>query len=224
MSAPTSSPPRPVLDYAAQQRKPTRNLIGIGLMILLHAALLYAISSGLGRKFVKIVKAPVEAKLIEEVKLPDLPPPPPPPPKNLPPPPPPAYVPPVDVPQASAPAAVGAITAVTSTPPPPAPVVVAPPPAPQVRVPAILNAASNCPKPEYPAASRRMEEEGTVLLRFLVEVDGKIVQAAIEKSSGFPRLDEAAKLALSKCQFKPGTVDGKAEQSWANLKYTWKLE
>jgi protein TonB len=93
-----------------------------------------------------------------------------------------------------------------------------------VRVPPLLNAAVNCPKPEYPAAARRNEEEGTVQLRFLVDVDGKVVQAQVDKSSGSTRLDDAARLALSKCQFKPGTLDGRPEQSWASMKYTWRLE
>ncbi len=69
-----------------------------------------------------------------------------------------------------------------------------------------------------------MEEEGTVTLKFLIGVDGKVMQADIEKSSGFTRLDEAARNALSKGQFRPGTVDGKPEQSWASIKYTWRLE
>ena len=81
-----------------------------------------------------------------------------------------------------------------------------------------------CAKPDYPSASRRLEEEGTVTLKFLIGVDGKVLQADIEKSSGFVRLDEAARNALAKCQFRPGTVDGKPEQSWASIKYTWRLE
>lgn len=93
-----------------------------------------------------------------------------------------------------------------------------------VRVAPIINAAQNCQKPEYPSASRRLEEEGTVQLRFLVGIDGLVIQSQVEKSSGFARLDEAARAGLSKCQFKPGTVDGKPEQSWATMKYTWRLE
>jgi protein TonB len=69
-----------------------------------------------------------------------------------------------------------------------------------------------------------MEEEGTVSLRFLVAVDGKVIQSEIEKSSGYKRLDEAARAGLSKCQFRPATVDGKPEQAWASIKYTWRLE
>jgi TonB family protein len=50
-----------------------------------------------------------------------------------------------------------------------------------------------------------MEEEGTVTLKFLIGVDGKVIQADIEKTSGFTRLDEAARNALSKCQFRPAS-------------------
>ena len=208
-------------DYASRQRKPTKHLVGLGLVVLLHLLLLWAINSGLARSFVKKLKGPVEAVLLEEQK-PDIPPPPPPPPpKNLPPPP--AYVPPVDVP-VSAPPAANAIAAVSNTPQPvappsPAPVAAAAP----VRVGAVVNSA-NCEKPEYPSASRRLEEEGTVSLRFLVGVDGKVIQAEVDKSSGFRRLDEAARAGLAKCQFKPATVDGKPEQAWASMKYTWRLE
>ncbi|MFM2057082.1 MAG: hypothetical protein RLY71_1467 [Pseudomonadota bacterium] len=226
-------------DYASRQRQPTKHLIGLGLVVVLHMALLWAINSGLARAFVKKIKGPVEAVMLEEAK-PDIPlpppPPPPPPPKNAPPPPPPAYVPPVDVQVTQAPAA-NAIAAVTNAPPkveappppPPAPAPPPPPPPPPappaepVRTPAVAN-ASGCEKPEYPSASRRLEEEGTVSLRFLVGVDGKVLQAEIEKSSGFKRLDEAARTGLSRCQFKPATVDGKPEQGWASLKYTWRLE
>lgn len=207
-------------DYASRQRKPGKHLVGIGLVVVLHLLIVWAINSGLARAFVKKIKGPVEAVLLEEQK-PDIPPPPPPPPpKNLPPPPP-AYVPPVDVPVA-APATANAIAAVSNTPPPPAlpaPVVKAEP----VRTGAVVNSA-NCEKPEYPSASRRLEEEGTVFLRFLVGADGKVVQAEVEKSSGYKRLDEAARAGLSRCQFKPATADGKPEQAWASMKYTWRLE
>lgn len=222
-------------DYASRQRKPTKHLIGLGLVVVLHLLLFWAISSGLARAVVKKIQGPVEAVLLEDTK-PDIPPPPPPPPppKNLPPPPP-AYVPPVEV-AVAAPAPVNAIAAVTATPQPPAPIVVtapapvapAPPPAPvvkaePVRVAAVVNSA-NCEKPDYPSASRRLEEEGTVSLRFLVGVDGKVIQSEVEKSSGFKRLDEAARAGLSRCAFKPATVDGKPEQGWASMKYTWRLE
>jgi protein TonB len=211
-------------DYASRQRKPSKHLLGLGLVVVLHLLLFWAINSGLARAFVKKIKGPVEAVLLEDTQ-PDIPPPPPPPPpKNLPPPPP-AYVPPVEVPVVNAAPAANAIAAVSATPQPPAP------PAPTapavksepVRTGAVVNSA-NCEKPEYPSASRRMEEEGTVSLRFLIGPDGNVIQSEIEKSSGYKRLDEAARAGLSRCQFRPATVDGKPEQAWASMKYTWRLE
>jgi protein TonB len=216
-------------EYRIRQRKPSRLWISLGFVALLHALLLWAISAGLAHKFVQIVKGPVEAVLLEETK-PDIPPPPPPPPpKNLPPPPP-AYVPPVEV-QVNTPPPVNAIAAVSNkpqaeAPPSPLPVVSnAPPapPAPMARTAAVIS-ASSCEKPDYPSASRRLEEEGTVTLKFLVGVDGKVKESAVEKSSGFKRLDEAARQGLAKCQFKPGTENGQPVEGWANIKYTWKLD
>ena len=216
-------------EYARRQRKPTRFLMNLGIVIVLHALLLWAISSGLAHKFVKIVKGPVEAVLLEETK-PDIPPPPPPHPHKHLPPPPPAYVPPVEV-QVNTPPPVNAIAAVSNkpqaeAPPSPLPVVSnAPPapPAPIARTAAVIS-ASSCEKPDYPSASRRLEEEGTVTLKFLVGMDGKVKESAVEKSSGYKRLDEAARQGLSKCQFKPGTENGHPVEGWANIKYTWKLD
>ena len=217
-------------DYASRQRTSRKHVIGLAVVVVLHGLLFWAINSGLARKFVKVIKGPVEAVLLEETK-PDIPPPPPPPPppKNLPPPPP-SYVPPVDI-QVATPPPMNAIAAVSNTPQPVAPPSPLPvqmsappaPPAPPVQTAAVIS-ASSCEKPEYPSASKRLEEEGTVQLKFLVGVDGKVMESAIEKSSGFRRLDEAARAGLSKCQFKPATVDGKPQQSWASMKYTWRLE
>jgi protein TonB len=210
-------------DYASLQRKPGKHLIGLGLVVVFHFLLFWAINSGLARAFVKKIKGPVEAVLLEETK-PDIPPPPPPPPaKNLPPPP--AYVPPVEVPVVNTVPAANAIAAVSATPQPPSPPTPTSPTVKSepVRTGAVVNSA-NCEKPEYPSASRRMEEEGTVSLRFLIGVDGKVIQSEIEKSSGYKRLDEAARAGLSRCQFRPATVDGKPEQAWASMRYTWRLE
>jgi protein TonB len=212
-------------NYAAPSYPPRQHGLGIALVIVLHLLLLWAIQSGLARVVTQKAKVVVEAVLLSEDK-PAIPPPPP---KNLPPPPknvspPPAYVPPVEVP-VTVPAPANAISAVANTPSPPAPAVPAAP-APKaepVRTAAVVS-STHCEKPEYPSASRRLEEEGTVHLRFLVGVDGKVIQSEVEKSSGYKRLDEAARAGLSRCQFRPATVDGKAEQAWASMRYTWRLE
>jgi protein TonB len=192
--------------YAARQRSPRKHLTGIGWVMLLHALLLWAISTGLARDVVRMTENTVEAVLMSEAPPPAPTPPPKTPPPKTPAPPPPA-------PTSTAPA-------ITQTAAPPA----AAPQAPAIRMGAVIQAGAHCAKPDYPSASRRLEEEGTVTLKFLIGADGKVLQADVEKSSGFTRLDEAARNALSKCQFRPGTVDGKPEQSWASIKYTWRLE
>ena len=59
------------------------------------------------------------------------------------------------------------------------------------------------PKPTYPMLSRRAGEEGRVMLRVMVEVSGTPSKVEIEKSSGFPRLDEAALDAVKRWKFVP---------------------
>ena len=84
--------------------------------------------------------------------------------------------------------------------------------------------SASCDKPEYPAASRRFEEQGNVVLRFLVGEEGQVLESQIRSSSGSARLDEAARAALSKCKFKPGSVDGKPQRAWTTMTYRWILE
>lgn len=234
------------------QNRARRKPWGLGVVVLLHLLVFWAIQAGLTRDITRQLPQVVQAVLLQETPPPPPPPPPkvdpppaplPPPPKPQPPPPvAPAPPPPVAPPSAAPPAQVPtvevavvpsvvptqAITAVTKSAPQPAPAVAAAPAAPAraappTRTPASVSAAQ-CDKPDYPSASRRMEEEGTVSLRFLVGVDGKVIQSEIEKSSGFKRLDEAARAGLSKCRFQPATVDGRPEQAWASMKYTWRLE
>ncbi|PIT83217.1 energy transducer TonB [Limnohabitans sp. 15K] len=215
-----------------------RKLWGVAGVVVLHALLLWAIQAGLHRTVAQKLPTVVQALLLEE-KRPEPPPPEPPakaPPQAPPPktPPPPAFVPPAEVPALVAPP--NAIAAVTANPAPaPAaaptsapPTATASPAAPQRTAPATRTAAgvnmAQCDKPEYPSASRRMEEEGTVGLKFLVGADGKVIQSEIEKSSGYKRLDEAARAGLAKCLFRPAMVDGKPEQAWTTIKYVWRLE
>ncbi|MES2105104.1 MAG: TonB family protein [Pseudomonadota bacterium] len=79
------------------------------------------------------------------------------------------------------------------------------------------------PKLEYPAISRRMGEAGKVALRVLVNEKGRAEKVEIEKSSGFSRLDEAAKQALMRALFKPYIEDGKALTFWTSGVFTFDL-
>ncbi|MBV5325373.1 MAG: TonB family protein, partial [Rhodospirillaceae bacterium] len=57
----------------------------------------------------------------------------------------------------------------------------------------------------------------------LIDADGTVLESKVEASSGFERLDQAALRGLALCHFKPGTVDGRPERSWARMRYVWKL-
>ncbi len=59
------------------------------------------------------------------------------------------------------------------------------------------------PNPVYPALSKRLREEGTVLLRVNLDAQGIILDISIEKSSGFQRLDQAAHEAVKQWRFVP---------------------
>jgi protein TonB len=214
------------MDYAQQQRDPTKHLVGITVVALLHVLIIYALVTGLAREIVAVIKKPIETKIVEEVKPPPPPETPPPPPPKLQTPPPP-FIPPPEVQIAVPPPPTSTITAVTTTPPPPVATIV--PQAPPtvhvpVRVAPVIDAAHSCAKPEYPPASLRAEETGTVTLRFLIDTDGHAIKADVVRSSGHKRLDEAARSALSLCKFKPGTVDGKPAQMTGDLQYVWKIE
>ena len=233
-----------------QLPRPKRPLAGWAWVLGLHALLFWAVHVGLTRDVVQKMPIVVQALLLTETPR-ETPPPPaaaPPPPtpalakpaptQPLQPPPSPPTLPAFELPvvSASTPSNSGLTAPAPSAPqaaatPATAPAATAPAAAAPARATAptpTRTAAgvnvSQCEKPEYPSASRRLEEEGTVALRFLVGVDGKVIQSEVEKSSGFKRLDEAARAGLSKCQFRPALVDGKPEQAWASMKYTWRLE
>jgi len=225
------------VNYAEQQRNPTKHVVGLGVVIVMHIILGWALLNGLARRVVEVVKGPIETKIIEEVK-----PPPPPPPENLPPPPklpppPPAFMPPPEV-QIQNPPPAPAITVQTVPPPPAPPVTIAPPPAPEpapappappARVAPHVNFNTDCKKPNYPPAAARAEAQGVVRIKVTVGIDGHATATEITKSSGPSRehklLDRAAEAAIrDTCKFKPGTVDGKPEPLTTFVEYDWKLQ
>ncbi|HEU4376017.1 MAG TPA: M56 family metallopeptidase [Telluria sp.] len=94
--------------------------------------------------------------------------------------------------------------------------------APAPIIPPVANFAS-CAKPHYPKESIRNENTGTVTLNFKISADGKVEDSNIMKSSGYALLDEAARDAISKCQFKPATQGGKPVPAWMHMQYVWTL-
>jgi protein TonB len=66
------------------------------------------------------------------------------------------------------------------------------------------------PPPAYPAASRRRGEQGRVMVSVLVSAEGLVKDAFVATSSGFPRLDEAALVAVRRWKFVPARRGGVA--------------
>ncbi|HUH84665.1 MAG TPA: energy transducer TonB [Stellaceae bacterium] len=199
-------------------------LIGAGFVILLHVAFVYALVTSLAHRTVDVVRAPVEARIIDEAKeqKPEQPPPPPP----VLSPPPAAFVPPPEVhvelppppPKSTAITVVAPVKPVP-TPAPPAPAPVAEP----VRVMPRLD-IGHSHEPEYPPTSRRLGEEGSLILQVLVGADGRVTDSKLVQTSGFDRLDQAALAGVKgNYRFVPGTIDGKPAPMWFTFRFTWKL-
>lgn len=86
--------------------------------------------------------------------------------------------------------------------------------APAPAIPARFDAAYlNNPEPNYPPASRRLGEEGKVMLRVRVTPAGLPATVEIEKSSRFERLDEAARQAVTRWRFVPARRGDEAIES-----------
>ena len=172
------------MNFSKRQADPRRHLVGITFVILFHAFIVYALVTGLATKVVEVVRAPIETKVIEEVKAP--PPPPeivvPPPPRLEAPPPP--FIPPPEIQIATPPPPAPTITAVTPT-PPPAPVAIAPvappvvappaPPAPVTASVACSNYRTVMGDAGFPReALRQGLEKGEALVQFTLSPEGEV--------------------------------------------------
>ncbi len=231
---PTATAPvrRPSADRDGLSRGQRRGVVGA--IALLHVGAIYALLQVPAVREAVVEAAPLFVDLLA--------PPPPPAPPTPPPPPPPPLVrsPPPRViaapPQPADPTP--APFTVEAPPPEPAPapmepVVVEAPPAPPAPVPApapvVIPASAvqflESPQPpEYPRASKRLSEAGTVMLRVFIDQRGQTAQVQVTRSSGYPRLDESALSAVRKWRFKPYTVNGQPTAGWAAIPVMFELE
>ena len=207
------------MNFSQRQADPRRHLTGITLVIVFHLIVVYALVTGLAKKVVDVVRAPIETKVIEEIKK--LPPPPevalPPPPKLDAPPPP--YIPPPEVQIAAPPPPQPAITATTPTPPPATPLIITPA-APVVSAatprPAVLAmgvACANQVPPSMPQKAIREGITGSVRARATIK-GGKVV--AVEILSSQPRgvFDAAVRSAMLQYGCQAGEDEIRAEQTF----------
>ncbi|MBB5201489.1 energy transducer TonB [Glaciimonas immobilis] len=205
----------------------------LGAIILLHAGFFIALKSGLIHTVAQAMPKEVFATFITPERAPE-----PTPPKPQPAPPKTVHVvkksiaPPRPAPVIvnNTPSEQAISVPVTVQPPqkeeysPPAPAPVAAPAAPAA--PRTISTGVEyirAPSPEYPAAAKRMGEEGKVILRVLINEKGRAEHVEIQKSSGSGRLDEAARQALQRALFKPYMEDGKALPVYAIVPINFQL-
>lgn len=191
-------------------------VVGLVVVLLMHVGVVYLLASGLGKSMIEVLKAPIETKVLEELKQQDEPPPPPPPDFKDPPPP---FVPPPDITLDLPPAPVtNAITTQSK---------VATPVVKQSNiVPPHSDAKHPITQPEYPASSQRLGEEGRVVVKCLVNAKtGRCDEAEVGQSSGFPRLDDAAvREAKRTWRLAPGTDNGTPVTMWQSFAVKFEIK
>ena len=226
----------------ATSRRVNRRLVIVLAVVGLHVAAVWALQSGLLRRAMEIViPVQVMAELIEPPQPMVEPPPPapappvaapaPPKPKPRPRPAPPPLPQPVAAPEPM-PLAPVVPPAPPAPPAPPQPVVeAAPPPAPPAppAPPRIELPSSNAdylrnPPPPYPPMSKRLGEQGRVVVRVFIQLDGTASRAEVQRSSGFERLDQTAVQTVLRWRYVPGKRAGVPEAMWFNIPINFVLE
>ena len=191
------------MDYAQRERNPAKHLPSITMVVLLHLALGYALVTGLARKVVDVMKAPIETKIIEEIKKPPPDTPPPPPPKLAAPPPP--FIPPPEINIQSPLQMAPTITTVTTTPPPPAPPPVVQQPVVQQTAVRKEFKATVRVEPQFPRQAIAQGLNGRVTAHVYVAANGTVTDVKIISSTNRV-FDREVVRALSQWRFNPEPV------------------
>lgn len=82
----------------------------------------------------------------------------------------------------------------------------------------------NNPKPPYPALSKRLGEEGKVVLRVWIDTNGTATRAEIQTSSGYERLDQTALQTVLNWRYIPGKRAGVPAAMWFHIPLNFVLE
>jgi protein TonB len=79
-------------------------------------------------------------------------------------------------------------------------------------------------KPAYPALSRRLRETGTTVVQLVIDEHGIVESTHVVKSSGYPRLDDAASQAVLASTCSPYLKDGTPKRASAAVPFTFSLD
>lgn len=81
------------------------------------------------------------------------------------------------------------------------------------------------PPPTYPRDAMRSGAEGTVLLRVLVDVDGRPLEVSVERGSGHRSLDrQALRQVQQHWRFEPAMREGRPVQAWGLVPISFSLQ
>lgn len=76
----------------------------------------------------------------------------------------------------------------------------------------------------YPSFSKRSGEQGTVVVRLIIDQTGNVEDISLLQSSNFPRLDRAASEIGRRYRFKPFLVNGSPQRISTNLLIKFNLK
>lgn len=94
-----------------------------------------------------------------------------------------------------------------------------------VQVPADRPAkAVQMPAPDYPPLSREQGEQGVVLLQLSVDASGRLGEVSMVRSSGFSRLDKAARAVVQRWRFQPAIENGQPVSAQLTLPVRFALD
>lgn len=195
----------------------TRSLLGVTLVLLIHLAMLNVLREGLAHSWSSIQSGPLMAVLIDEPRVePAVPPPPPPTFRSLQIDAVPEPVITIDLPSDTN----GSITLPVGAAPQPKVISSA---AEEVIPPNIDHARSEI-TPEYPPKSKRLGEQGRVLLLVHVLKNGRPGEIKVNRSSGFARLDDAAVQHVQRAwRFIPARQGDEAVAAWGQFAVTFRI-
>jgi periplasmic protein TonB len=187
-------------------------MVAFAAIVAVHALIAWAFITGFGQQVLHQAQQILETTIIKQDEAKDVPPPPPKPELERPPPP---SV-PIPIINVNVPVDVPAMVVSKAPPPPRAAMTVAATPVKTVR-------QADCGEDYYPAQALRLNQQGTVVMRFCVGANNKIDgPMEVLTSSGFPSLDEAAGKCLAAGTYKAGTVEGKPTRACKDIKVTFK--
>jgi protein TonB len=90
-------------------------------------------------------------------------------------------------------------------------------------VPQVQASYGYAPKPQYPDSARSAGKEGRVLLRVLVDAEGKTKRVEVNLSSGTDALDRAAVDAIWRWRFSPARHGDRPVESWIRIPIDFRL-